>query len=68
LQVGTIAGNLSIKHEHPEFPSDVFLLLVTVGATLTIGELSIWPKFLNATPTLETWVHNKTLIYFCRAA
>jgi hypothetical protein len=41
LQVGTIAGNLSIKHEHPEFPSDIFLLLVTVGATLTIGELSI---------------------------
>jgi hypothetical protein len=39
LQVGTIAGNLSIKHEHPEFPSDIFLLLATVGATLTIGEL-----------------------------
>jgi uncharacterized membrane protein len=39
LQVGTIAGNLSIKHEHPEFPSDVFLILATVGATLTIGEL-----------------------------
>lgn len=39
LQVGTIAGNLSIKHEHPEFPSDMFLILVTVGATLTIGEL-----------------------------
>ncbi|PNF35793.1 Xanthine dehydrogenase [Cryptotermes secundus] len=35
--VGTIAGNLSIKHEHPEFPSDMFLILVTVGATLTIA-------------------------------
>jgi hypothetical protein len=38
LQVGTIAGNLSIKHEHPEFPSDIFLILETVGATITIGE------------------------------
>ncbi|KAL9699938.1 hypothetical protein quinque_003379 [Culex quinquefasciatus] len=33
---GTIAGNLMIKHQHPEFPSDVFLLLETVGATLSI--------------------------------
>ncbi|XP_068627626.1 aldehyde oxidase 1-like [Battus philenor] len=34
--LGTIAGNLMIKHEHREFPSDVFLLFVTVGAQLTI--------------------------------
>uniref|UniRef100_A0A182Q7D1 FAD-binding PCMH-type domain-containing protein n=1 Tax=Anopheles farauti TaxID=69004 RepID=A0A182Q7D1_9DIPT len=34
--VGTIGGNLMIKHQHPEFPSDVFLLLEAVGATLTV--------------------------------
>ncbi|KFB50601.1 AGAP005637-PA-like protein [Anopheles sinensis] len=34
---GTIAGNLMIKHQHPEFPSDVFLLLETIGATLVIA-------------------------------
>ncbi|XP_041981596.1 xanthine dehydrogenase/oxidase-like [Aricia agestis] len=34
--VGTIAGNLMVKHRHPEFQSDVFLLLTTVGAELTI--------------------------------
>ncbi|XP_052860957.1 xanthine dehydrogenase/oxidase-like [Anopheles cruzii] len=34
--VGTIAGNLMIKHQHPEFPSDVFLLLEAAEATLSI--------------------------------
>nr|CAD7202177.1 unnamed protein product [Timema douglasi] len=34
--IGTIAGNLMLKHEHKEFDSDVFLLLETVGASLII--------------------------------
>lgn len=37
FKVGTIAGNLSIKHAHNEFPSDVFLLLETVGAKINIA-------------------------------
>ncbi|XP_047097129.1 indole-3-acetaldehyde oxidase-like [Schistocerca piceifrons] len=37
---GTLAGNLSIKHAHPEFPSDVFLCLETAGALITIVEKS----------------------------
>lgn len=28
-----------VKHAHREFPSDVFLLLETVGAKLSIGEM-----------------------------
>ncbi|XP_058831229.1 uncharacterized protein LOC131689891 [Topomyia yanbarensis] len=35
---GTIAGNLSIKNQHHEFPSDNYLILEAVGATLTIAE------------------------------
>lgn len=34
--IGTIAGNLMIKHQHNEFPSDVFLLLETAGAIIDI--------------------------------
>ncbi|XP_047998098.1 probable aldehyde oxidase 4 [Leguminivora glycinivorella] len=34
--LGTIAGNLMIKHQHNEFQSDIFLLFETVGAYLTI--------------------------------
>ncbi|XP_039443074.1 xanthine dehydrogenase/oxidase-like [Culex pipiens pallens] len=36
--IGTIAGNLMIKNQHNEFPSDCFLVLDAVGATLTIAE------------------------------
>ncbi|KAJ0176278.1 hypothetical protein K1T71_008452 [Dendrolimus kikuchii] len=34
--IGTIGGNLALKNLHHDFPSDVFLLLETVGATITI--------------------------------
>ncbi|XP_045773781.1 xanthine dehydrogenase 1-like [Maniola jurtina] len=34
--LGTIAGNLMLKNRHHEFKSDIFLLLETVGAELTI--------------------------------
>uniref|UniRef100_A0A1B6E3D0 FAD-binding PCMH-type domain-containing protein n=1 Tax=Clastoptera arizonana TaxID=38151 RepID=A0A1B6E3D0_9HEMI len=33
---GTLAGNLSIKHKYHEFPSDIFLILETVGAQVVI--------------------------------
>ncbi|XP_052896949.1 xanthine dehydrogenase/oxidase-like [Anopheles moucheti] len=36
--VGTIAGNLSIKNQHPEFPSDLYILLEAIGAKLTVAE------------------------------
>ena len=35
---GTIAGNLSIKNQHHEFPSDMYLILEAVCAMITIGE------------------------------
>ncbi|MPC62853.1 putative aldehyde oxidase-like protein [Portunus trituberculatus] len=36
-QVGSIGGNLMLKHQHPEFPSDIFLTLLGTGASLTLG-------------------------------
>ena len=35
---GSWAGNLMLKYEHNDFPSDVFLLLAAAGGTLQIGE------------------------------
>ncbi|XP_030746527.1 xanthine dehydrogenase-like isoform X2 [Sitophilus oryzae] len=37
--IGTIAGNLMTKHQHQEFPSDIFLILETADATLVIVDL-----------------------------
>ena len=37
-QVGTWAGNLMLTHDHDDFPSDVFVVMATVGATLSIGQ------------------------------
>jgi xanthine dehydrogenase/oxidase len=34
--IGSIGGNLMLKHDHPDFPSDIFLLLETVGASLYV--------------------------------
>ena len=33
---GSLAGNLMLKHQHKDFPSDVFLSLETVGAVLEV--------------------------------
>lgn len=34
--IGSIAGNLMIKHAHHEFPSDLFLMLETAGTQIHI--------------------------------
>nr|CAH7725832.1 unnamed protein product [Callosobruchus chinensis] len=38
--IGTMAGNLMIKHMHNDFPSDIFLILETFKATLSIVDTS----------------------------
>lgn len=39
FQIGTIAGNLMIKHQHNEFQSDIFLILETFKATIIVGKV-----------------------------
>ena len=54
---GTIGGNLMLKHSHIDFPSDLFLLVETIGAQLVIkshdgSEQKVSPmEFLNVDMT-----------------
>ncbi|KAL9979239.1 hypothetical protein ACROYT_G016871 [Oculina patagonica] len=38
--VGSIAGNLMLTHDHPDFPSDIFTILEAAGTRLIIGDSS----------------------------
>ncbi|XP_075977357.1 xanthine dehydrogenase-like [Anticarsia gemmatalis] len=50
--IGTIAGNLKIKHEHNWFASDVYLLLETVGAQVTV----VRPNNVKQTVSLQEFL------------
>ncbi|XP_055537446.1 uncharacterized protein LOC129725515 isoform X2 [Wyeomyia smithii] len=58
---GTIAGNLMIKHQHPEFPSDIFLLLETVGATMLI-ETDALPITVSPIEFLSVDMNKKIIV------
>ncbi|GBP32435.1 Indole-3-acetaldehyde oxidase [Eumeta japonica] len=40
--IGTIGGNLALKNQHNDFPSDIFIILETVRAAVTIGDFNGW--------------------------
>ncbi|CAG5124756.1 unnamed protein product, partial [Candidula unifasciata] len=37
---GCIAGNLMIKHNHPDFPSDLFTMMAAIGASVGVYDTS----------------------------
>ncbi|KAM3962034.1 uncharacterized protein ACR2FA_003926 [Aphomia sociella] len=45
--IGSLAGNLMLKHSMPSFPSDVFLLLSAVGGMVTVRNASGHTTNLN---------------------
>uniref|UniRef100_A0A0K8S633 Xanthine dehydrogenase n=2 Tax=Lygus hesperus TaxID=30085 RepID=A0A0K8S633_LYGHE len=60
--VGSLAGNLSLKHQHPEFPSDIFLILETVGAQLTIADCSGMQTTVGVKDWLSTSMQKKLIV------
>ncbi|XP_037034826.1 xanthine dehydrogenase-like [Bradysia coprophila] len=60
--VGTIAGNLSIKHQNVEFPSDLFLILETVGAKLKIAESATKYSTVSVAEYLNVDMRHKIIL------
>nr|XP_037873009.1 aldehyde oxidase 2 isoform X1 [Bombyx mori] len=60
--IGTIGGNLYLKHCNKEFQSDLFLLFETVGAMITIAEKMDKISTMYLTDFLETEMKGKIII------
>lgn len=61
FKVGTIGGSLNYKQQHPEFPSDVFVLLDTIDAQLTILDSEKNQRIVNLTEFLAMDMNKKVL-------
>lgn len=60
-QAGTLAGNLSIKHAHPEFPSDVFIVLEALDAQVIIQQSADQQKTVSLADYLKTPMDGKII-------
>jgi len=59
---GSVAGNLMIKHAHNEFPSDLFLVLETVGAKVDVMTSSGEIQPLSLPEFLKTDMQGKLIL------
>ncbi|XP_050079113.1 uncharacterized protein LOC126565956 [Anopheles maculipalpis] len=60
--VGTIAGNLTLKHRHPEFPSDLYVLFEAIGVEMTIASPSGAMEKLLPAQFLSFNMHRRVLL------
>ncbi|XP_018397765.1 PREDICTED: xanthine dehydrogenase/oxidase-like [Cyphomyrmex costatus] len=59
--IGTVAGNLMLKYEHREFPSDLFLILQTLGTLVHILESPSQKESLYLWQFLKLDMHHKII-------
>ena len=62
-ELGSIAGNLMLKHKHPEFQSDVFNLLEVVGAKITVADNTSSQKEYLPSTWLKTDMKKKIILH-----
>ncbi|XP_037826949.1 indole-3-acetaldehyde oxidase-like [Lucilia sericata] len=62
--MGTLAGNLSMKHQHPEFPSDVYLVFEALDVHVVVQESFKQESILSLSEYLKTPMTNKIIKCF----
>lgn len=62
--MGSIAGNLMIKHTYPEFPSDVHVVFSAVSALINIMEDEDTIKTLTLDEFYSTDMRRKLILSF----
>ncbi|CAH2982873.1 unnamed protein product [Chilo suppressalis] len=60
--IGTIGGNLYMKHTNNDFQSDIFLLFETVGAMITIAEATNKMKTISIMEFLKMDMNRKIIV------
>nr|XP_024214404.1 xanthine dehydrogenase-like isoform X2 [Halyomorpha halys] len=60
--IGTLAGNLMTKHRHRDFGSDIFLIMETCGARITIRDQSGSDETISLLEFLEKDMTKKVVI------
>nr|XP_014274699.1 xanthine dehydrogenase-like isoform X2 [Halyomorpha halys] len=60
----TLAGNLMIKHQKKEFPSDLFVILEACGAKITIRDCTGLNLTITLLEFLETDMNKKLILNF----
>ncbi|XP_037946121.1 indole-3-acetaldehyde oxidase-like [Teleopsis dalmanni] len=61
---GTLAGNFAIKHEHKDFPSDIFIAFEALDVKIVINESATVQKTLLLTEYLKTPMLKKVITAF----
>ena len=61
--IGTIGGNLMLKHSYQDFPSDLFLLIETIGAKLMIKSPDVPSVSVSPLEFLAMDMNKKVLMY-----
>ena len=54
--VASLAGNLMIKHQHPNFPSDIFTMFDALGAKITIANKLSGGEVQTTEYALSDWM------------
>ncbi|XP_052742256.1 uncharacterized protein LOC112057840 [Bicyclus anynana] len=63
-KLGTLAGNMMLKHKNNSYPSDIFLLFEAIGATITICDINGMETSYSMAYFLEINMQDKLIVSF----